>query len=87
MSEHRHHGAWAVWINDSDRDHNGAPFRLDVRPSNGGHVTEEDAEWLREVIRDALARQRRASGTYTPSFGSLVRLVTEASGDNRDSDA
>lgn len=53
MSKHRHHGSWSVWINDSDRDHNGEPFRLDVRPSNGAHVTEEDAEWLRGLIRAA----------------------------------
>lgn len=38
------------------RDRDRQPTHLIVAPSSGGHVAESDAEWLRQVIRDARAR-------------------------------
>ena len=63
MSEHQHHGSWAVWLNDTDREPEGWT-RLDVRPSNGAHVSEQDAEWLRRVIRAAAKVRDRGFFTY-----------------------
>lgn len=40
------------------RDRDRQPTHLIVAPSSGGHVAESDAEWLRQVIRDARARHR-----------------------------
>lgn len=79
MSEHRHHGSWSVWLNDTDHVPGWGWTRLDVRPSNASHVTEEDAEWLRQVIREAA--RRRSPETYTPSPTELRRLLDEASPD------
>lgn len=45
---------WAVWAG-SERDGDGQPVSLRVAPTNGAHVAESDAEWLRQAIRDAKA--------------------------------
>lgn len=45
---------WAVWVG-SERDGDGQPVSLRVAPTNGAHVAESDAQWLRQVIRDAKA--------------------------------
>jgi hypothetical protein len=50
-------GAWAVWV-ASDRDGDGQPTHLIVTTTEGTHVAEEDAEWLRQVIREWKSRNR-----------------------------
>lgn len=60
MSEPLHpskRGPWSVCTSTSpDRD--GDPLYLVVGPSDGSHVTEQDAEWLRLVIRRATRRDQ-----------------------------
>lgn len=46
---------WAAYMS-TYRDRDRQPTHLIVAPSSGGHVAESDAEWLRQVIRDARAR-------------------------------
>ena len=41
---------WSVWVGP-ERDGDDRPITLHVAPSNGSHVAESDAEWLRELIR------------------------------------
>jgi hypothetical protein len=41
---------WGVYVGP-ERDGDGQPTTLHVGPSNGAHVAESDAEWLRDVIR------------------------------------
>ena len=41
---------WSVFVSE-DRDSDGQPTHLYVCPSGGGHVSESDAEWLRELIQ------------------------------------
>jgi hypothetical protein len=58
--------SWGVYVS-SDRDGDGQPTRLIVAPSDGAHVAESDAEWLRKLITDAEAwrqhlRQRASQG-------------------------
>lgn len=43
---------WSVWV-AQHRDKDGQPTHLVIAPTDGCHVAEEDAEWLREVIRNA----------------------------------
>lgn len=50
-----HRTARAVTVGP-ERDGDGQPVRLYVAPAAGAHVAKEDAQWLREVIRSALAR-------------------------------
>jgi len=45
---------WAVSVGP-ERDGDGQPLTLHVGPTNCAHVAESDAEWLRQVIRDAKA--------------------------------
>lgn len=42
---------WGVFV-ASDRDRDGQPTHLYVAPSNGAHVAESDAEWLRALINE-----------------------------------
>lgn len=76
MSEHQHRGSWAVWLNDSDREPEGWT-RLDVRPSNAAHVNEQDAEWLRQVIRDARYRPTTELLQERNDAEATVRRVRE----------
>jgi hypothetical protein len=55
---------WAVYV-APERDLDGEPVRLHAMPTEGGHVSESDAEWLRQVIRDAKA-SRHAPLTDDP---------------------
>lgn len=48
---------WAVWVTQTRVD--GQPPYLMAAPTNGAHVAESDAEWLRQVIHDAKARRHR----------------------------
>lgn len=41
---------WGVYVGP-ERDSDGQPIRLYVEKSNGAHVSESDAEWLRKLIR------------------------------------
>lgn len=50
---------WAVYVAPT-RDGDGQPTTLHVGPTNCAHVAESDAEWLRQVIRDA--KQRHHEG-------------------------
>jgi hypothetical protein len=71
---------WAVYVHPSERDGDGQPISLVVGKTGCQHVAESDAEWLRQLIRDAQAStppRRRYVETYVPSFGYLRRLVTE----------
>lgn len=43
---------WGVYMS-FERDGDGQPTHLRVSPSNGAHVAESDAVWLRQVIRNA----------------------------------
>lgn len=43
---------WAVYV-DEWRDGDGQPISLIVSKTGCQHVAESDAEWLRQVIRDA----------------------------------
>lgn len=43
--------AWGVFVGPQ-RDGDGQPVFLYVCPSNGAHVSDSDAQWLREVIAD-----------------------------------
>lgn len=56
MSEHYHLGPWSVWLTQ-DRDHNGRPYKLAVVRSDERHISEADAEWLRDAITKALAEE------------------------------
>lgn len=40
---------WAVWMG-SHRDGDGQPMHLIVARTQGSHVAETDAQWLRELI-------------------------------------
>lgn len=42
--------AWAVWVGPG-RDGDGQPTSLMVTPTGGAHVAEQDAEWIRQLIR------------------------------------
>ncbi len=44
---------WAVYVDAVNLDHDGQPVRLIVAKTGGQHVAESDAEWLRQVIREA----------------------------------
>lgn len=46
--------AWGVRVGDQ-RDGDGQPTNLIVQPTAGQHVAPEDAEWLFQLIRSALA--------------------------------
>jgi hypothetical protein len=50
---------WAAYVSDA-RDGDGQPTTLHVLPTDGSHIAESDAEWLRQVIRDARARHGAA---------------------------
>lgn len=43
---------WAVYL-DPTPDGDGQPVTLHVCPSNGAHVAESDAVWLRKLINDS----------------------------------
>lgn len=43
---------WAAWVS-AERDPDGQPTHLIVCKAGGSHVAESDAEWLRELIREA----------------------------------
>lgn len=43
---------WSAWVTTVTRS-DGTPSTLTVAPSDGSHVAESDAEWLREVLRNA----------------------------------
>jgi hypothetical protein len=47
--------AWAVWV-AQEVDSDGQPIYLRVQPTAGAHVAEEDAEWLRRLIRERPVR-------------------------------
>jgi hypothetical protein len=51
--------SWGVWVNN-ERDGDGQPLRLSVAKSDGAHVAESDAEWLREILREHDARRVRS---------------------------
>lgn len=58
--------SWGVFVS-LDKDGDGQPTHLFVCPSDGSHVAESDAEWLRKLITDAEAwrqhlRQRAKEG-------------------------
>lgn len=44
--------SWGVFM-ASERDSDGQPTHIRVMPSNGAHVAESDAVWLRQLITDA----------------------------------
>lgn len=48
--------SWGVYVHP-DRDGDGQPVRLIVCKSDGAHVAESDAEWLREILREHDARR------------------------------
>ena len=48
--------SWGVFV-ASDRDGDGQPTHLYVAPSDGAHVAESDAEWLRGILREHDARR------------------------------
>jgi hypothetical protein len=75
MSEHHHNGPWSVWITE-DRDHNGRPYKMTVCLADERHITEADAEWLRQVIRDA--REPYDNGGVIPPAATYVRNDTGA---------
>lgn len=41
--------SWSAWVTD-DRDGDGQPTTIHVARSNGAHVAESDAEWIRERL-------------------------------------
>jgi hypothetical protein len=45
-----HRTAWGVWV-AQDVDADGQPIYIRVQPTAGAHVAEEDAEWLRYLLR------------------------------------
>jgi hypothetical protein len=47
---------WAVYVHPSQSDYDGQPISLVVSKTGCQHVAESDAEWLRQVIRDARYR-------------------------------
>jgi hypothetical protein len=53
VTEHHHSGPLSAWLNTTDLDHNGRPYKITVSLSDERHLTEDDAEWLRAVIRAA----------------------------------
>jgi hypothetical protein len=58
--------SWGVWVG-SERDGDGQPTHIRVAKSDGAHVADSDAEWLRKLIADAEAwrnhlRQRMREG-------------------------
>lgn len=42
--------SWAVFVSE-DRDSGGQPTHLYVAPADGSHVSESDAQWLRDLIK------------------------------------
>lgn len=44
--------SWGVYVG-LEVDGDGQPTHVRVMPSNGAHVAESDAEWLRKLITDA----------------------------------
>ena len=42
---------WGVYVGP-ERDGDGQPTTLYVKPSDGAHVADSDAEWLWQLIRD-----------------------------------
>lgn len=46
---------WAVYVNTVNVDHDRQPTDLIVCKTGGQHCAESDAEWLRQVIREARA--------------------------------
>ena len=52
MSEPYAYRGWRVWVGE-DRDDNGDPTNLCVAPGDGLPVSDADALWLRERLRDA----------------------------------
>lgn len=49
--------AWAVWVDTRNVDGDGQSVQLIVAKTGGWHCSESDAEWLRQVIRDAKGRR------------------------------
>jgi hypothetical protein len=47
---------WSAWITE-DRDGDGQPTTIHVARSNGAHVAESDAQWIRERLNDRVGRE------------------------------
>jgi hypothetical protein len=62
---------WGVYVGP-ERDGDGQPTALHVTPSNGAHVAESDAEWLRQLIRN-----HRSGSALATRDDELARLHAE----------
>lgn len=47
---------WTIYVSP-EKDHDKQPIFLCVVKSNGAHVSESDAEWLRQLIREARPKE------------------------------
>lgn len=68
---------WGVYVAPA-RDGDGQPTTLHVAPSNGSHVAESDAEWLRGLIRGEQASASEIIGEIlAPLNGRLAAAEAE----------
>jgi hypothetical protein len=51
-----HRRPWAVWVAEA-RDGDGQPTTIHVSRSDGAHVAEEDAQWIRDVLNGRACRK------------------------------
>lgn len=75
---------WSVFVSE-DRDSDGQPTHLYVCPSGGGHVSESDAEWLRELIRKYRQPKNQLVINMTnpipdPADSALWRIIRQQRG-------
>lgn len=52
MPESPNRCSWSAWIGP-ERDSDGQPDIIHVAPSDGAHVTEADAQWVRSLLSAA----------------------------------
>lgn len=75
---------WTVFVSE-DRDNDGQPTHLYVCPSDSGHVSESDADWLRELIRKYRQPKNQSVINMTnpipdPADSALWRIIRQQRG-------
>lgn len=78
---------WSAWVSEA-RDGDGQPMTIHVARSNGAHVAESDAQWIREQLNDRprglpsitdgiTGAEAEASAMFDMTIGEIRALKTE----------
>lgn len=65
---------WAAWVTET-RDGDGQPTTIHVARSDGAHVAEQDAAWIRDVLNGRAARgeTRTEFGVRVDDDGAVIQ--------------